>query len=100
METVQDPSVVLASRATDAGRLAWLARLGDIIQSFVRLAFGCWHRHISRPFTLWGHTYEVCLDCGKELPYSLEHMSRIDEIKDSHVSQASLYTGSIEPTSD
>lgn len=46
----------------------------------VRCTLGCWHRHISRPFTLWGHTYEVCLDCGKEFPYSLEQMSRVRNI--------------------
>ena len=37
--------------------------------------FGCWHRNLSRPFTCSGRTYEVCVDCGKQLPYSLETMS-------------------------
>jgi len=31
--------------------------------------FGCWHRNLSRPFTLSGWTYEVCLNCGKEFAY-------------------------------
>jgi len=31
--------------------------------------FGCWHRTLSRPFTLSGWTYEVCLHCGKKFPY-------------------------------
>ena len=31
------------------------------------LLFGCWHRNLSRPFTLSGWTYEVCLNCGKKL---------------------------------
>ena len=26
--------------------------------------FGCWHREMSRPFTLGGQTYRACLDCG------------------------------------
>jgi hypothetical protein len=30
---------------------------------------GCWHRNLSRPFTLSGWTYEVCLSCGKKLAY-------------------------------
>lgn len=47
----------------------------------VRCALGCWHRHVSRPFTLSGRTYEVCFDCAKQLPYSLEHMSRIKQIR-------------------
>ena len=29
------------------------------------LLFGCWHRDLSRPFTLSGWTHEVCLNCGK-----------------------------------
>jgi hypothetical protein len=31
--------------------------------------FGCWHRNLSRPFTLSGWTYEVCLSCGKKFAY-------------------------------
>jgi hypothetical protein len=33
------------------------------------LLFGCWHRNLSRPFTLSGWTYEVCLNCGKKMAY-------------------------------
>jgi len=33
------------------------------------LLFGCWHRNVSRPFTLSGWTYEVCLNCGKKRAY-------------------------------
>ena len=33
------------------------------------LLFGCWHRNLSRPFTLSGWTYEVCLICGKKFAY-------------------------------
>lgn len=42
---------------------------------FLDVILGCWHFKTSRPFTLSGHTYEVCLDCGKELSYSLHTMS-------------------------
>jgi RNA polymerase-binding transcription factor DksA len=35
----------------------------------------CRHRRQSRPFTLGNHTYTVCLDCGKEIGYSLERMA-------------------------
>ncbi len=50
------------------------------------LLFGCSHRNTSRPFTSRrrsvaagsGHlvleTYIVCLDCGKNFPYSWEEM--------------------------
>jgi hypothetical protein len=37
--------------------------------------FGCRHRNMSRPFTCSRQTYEVCLDCGRQVPYSLETMS-------------------------
>jgi hypothetical protein len=33
------------------------------------LLFRSWHRNLSRPFTLSGWTYEVCLNCGKKLAY-------------------------------
>ena len=48
------------------------------IQSFLRfffdLFFGCRHDHMTRPFTLESHSYKICLDCGQEMPYSLESM--------------------------
>ena len=33
------------------------------------LLFGWWRRNLSRPFTLSGWTYEVCLNCGKKFAY-------------------------------
>lgn len=47
----------------------------DAALHFLDVGLGCWHFNISRPFTLSGHTYEVCLDCGREFPYSLRTMS-------------------------
>lgn len=26
--------------------------------------FGCWHKHLSRPFTNVNGSYRACLDCG------------------------------------
>ena len=46
--------------------------------------FGCWHRNISRPFTISGRTYEVCLNCGKQFAYR-----RIDFRQ--HAPQRDLY---------
>lgn len=40
-------------------------RIRDILDRI----FGCWHRNISRPFTISGRTYEVCLRCGKQFAY-------------------------------
>lgn len=45
------------------------------ICSFIyELVFGCGHDHVTRPFTLQSHSYKVCLDCGRHIPYSLEKM--------------------------
>ena len=38
------------------------------------LLFGCLHRRQSRPFTLQKRCYTVCLNCGRELPYSWTEM--------------------------
>ena len=37
--------------------------------------FGCHHSNLSRVFTIGGHTYRVCCDCGAKFDYSLETMS-------------------------
>ena len=39
------------------------------------LAFGCHHRKLSRVFTIEGHSYKVCCDCGHQFDYSLRTMS-------------------------
>ncbi|HVI07742.1 MAG TPA: hypothetical protein VND65_05560 [Candidatus Binatia bacterium] len=36
----------------------------------LEFVFGCRHRNLSRPFTLSGWTYEVCLTCGKKSAYT------------------------------
>jgi hypothetical protein len=41
----------------------------------LNLAFGCHHRKLSRVFTIHGHSYKVCCDCGATFNYSLETMS-------------------------
>lgn len=52
--------------------IRWLKHV-SIVNNFVmafEYLFGCWHRKLSRPFTLSGWTYEVCLNCGKKLAYN------------------------------
>jgi len=41
----------------------------------LELAFGCHHSKLSRVFTIEGHTYKVCCDCGQRFEYSLRTMS-------------------------
>lgn len=45
-------------------------RIVSKLAMVLEILFGCWHRNISRPFTLSGWTYEVCLNCGKKFAYT------------------------------
>jgi hypothetical protein len=52
-----------------------------MIDSVLNLLFRCPHRRLTRPVTPvtrdghpHGDTYIVCLDCGKQFSYDLEHM--------------------------
>lgn len=45
-----------------------------IYDFFYEMFFGCSHGHLTRPFTLQAHSYKVCLDCGRQFPYSLDKM--------------------------
>lgn len=49
--------------------------IDKLLMAFDRL-FGCWHRNVSRPLTLSGWTYEVCLSCGKQFPYTRAEIGR------------------------
>jgi hypothetical protein len=51
--------------------------MSTILHAAIDAVFGCRHSHVTRPFTLRRKTYEVCLDCGREIPYSLVTMSQI-----------------------
>lgn len=58
--------------------------------TLLNLLFGCAHKHTTFPISTRGfkslrkqvtehNTYVVCLDCGKELPYSWEEMRMLPE---------------------
>ncbi len=51
--------------------MSWIRAIYDF---FYEIFFGCSHSHLTRPFTLQAHSYKVCLDCGGQIPYSLEKM--------------------------
>lgn len=51
--------------------MSWLRAIYNF---FYEILLGCNHGHLTRPFTLQTHSYKVCLDCGRQLPYSLEKM--------------------------
>src|SRR5580658_3933229 len=56
-------------------RNGWLNDMTERLLWTLNVIFGCRHRNMSRPFTCSRQTYEVCLDCGRHLPYSLQTMS-------------------------
>jgi len=69
IETVADikASVVMGNEYVES-----FDRRGSAILDVI---LGCWHFNTSRPFTISGYTYEVCLDCGKKFSYLLRTMS-------------------------
>ena len=47
----------------------------ELIAKAFDFLFGCHHSNLSRVFTLNGHSYRVCCDCGAKFEYSLDTMS-------------------------
>ncbi|MGA7522079.1 MAG: hypothetical protein WBW84_06330 [Acidobacteriaceae bacterium] len=45
-----------------------------MMSACLEFLFGCVHRSQTRAFTLNKTCYTVCLDCGRELPYSWAEM--------------------------
>jgi hypothetical protein len=56
---------------------ALTACLRAIVSFFSEILFGCSHSRLTRPFTINGETYEVCLDCGRQIYYSAQEMRRL-----------------------
>jgi hypothetical protein len=48
--------------------------LRAVLEFFSSILFGCSHSRLTRPFTIGSQTYEVCLDCGKQIYYSAKEM--------------------------
>ena len=44
------------------------------LQSTFEFLFGCYHKQLSRVFTIRRRTYQVCVECGREFEYSWELM--------------------------
>jgi hypothetical protein len=44
--------------------------------------FDCVHSHTTWPHqNQFGHAYVCCLDCGREMPYSLEYMQIVGQVR-------------------
>ena len=65
-------TLVMEANTEQLGPVREVKRLPflDNIAMVFEFLFGCWHRNLSRPFTLSGRTYEVCLNCGRKFAYS------------------------------
>jgi hypothetical protein len=74
-----------------------------MVGKFIDALFGCWHSHYSFPITIRSGarrnkaaaltgTYVVCLDCGKEFPYSWEEMRVVDANRKNSSAIRSLAT--------
>jgi hypothetical protein len=47
----------------------------ELFQSVFEAIFGyCRHSNLSRPFTIDGQTYKVCMDCSQQVFYSRDTM--------------------------
>ena len=52
-----------------------------------QFAFGCHHNKLGSIVTIKRRTYQVCLQCGQEFPYSWELMRSVRfDVADKHAS--------------
>jgi len=76
---------------------ALAACLRVVLNFFAEILFGCSHSKLSRPFTLNEETYEVCLDCGKQIYYSAQEMRpltpwEVRRMKAAHAGEVKIMT--------
>jgi uncharacterized membrane protein len=64
----------MSGSAEDEGIPLWDV-LTHPLANVLEFAFGCHHRKLSRVFTMNGHSYKVCCNCGATFNYSLTTMS-------------------------
>ena len=61
----------------------------EFIQSVFEAIFGfCRHNNLSRPFTIEGHTYKVCMDCSQQVFYSPDTMKPLSRRELRHLRAA------------
>ncbi len=39
--------------------------------------FGCWHKQLTRPFTIGNYSYRACLDCGARKQFDTQNLRTI-----------------------
>lgn len=62
---------IALNRETARQRVEW-SQLTAVPVSWLTRLFGCWHQEMSRPFTLGGQSYRVCLECGAHRHFNLQ----------------------------
>lgn len=61
----------------------------EFLQSVFEAIFGfCRHNNLSRPFTIEGHTYKVCMDCSQQVFYSPDTMKPLSRRELRHLRTA------------
>lgn len=60
----------------------------EFLQSVFEAIFGCRHGNVSRPFTIDGQTYKVCMDCSTQVFYSPETMQPLSRREVRHLRTA------------
>lgn len=58
-------------QATTGGSIEW-SRLKEAPLKWLTRLFGCWHREMSRPFTLRAESYRACLECGAHREFNTQ----------------------------
>jgi hypothetical protein len=53
------------------------AHFGAMLSRIASRVFGCWHREMSRPFTLGGQSYRACLDCGARRSFDTKNWKMV-----------------------
>lgn len=43
----------------------------NVISGWLTRIFGCRHKEMSRPFSLYGQAYRTCLDCGARRQFNV-----------------------------
>ncbi len=65
----------------------------EFLQSIFEAIFGCRHSNLSRPFTIAGHTYKVCMECSNQVFYSRETMKPLNRRELRQLRAAELTAG-------
>jgi hypothetical protein len=66
-----------SEKSRKSTKLGWLWPVGVMATGlagvFVVALRGCWHRRMSWPVRMEGHSYQVCLGCGAKRLFDEEH---------------------------